>query len=588
MDIGATLSCAVHQGGTVTCRGSRRPPAVVHGLRDAVEVAARASEPCARTAAGEVWCWWHESADAPTRLDERTDAVQIADDQLTGRLFVLRRDGSVTRHPPGGPAQAVAGIVDATAVAAGHSFVCVLHADGGASCIDELLEDTPVVRAVPGPPDLVQLTVGGREACGVTGAGDVRCWQVSTVTRELLTWPVPKSVQAGRVAAGNGFACSLHRGSVACWGRTPWPTTGPTIVGLAEVDEIFAGPRQLCARTTTGSMWCLGSDQHGQIGDGRRHGQSGANHMVGLRALAAASDVTCAAVEDGALFCWGTAEAWTRPTHVGQFAGIAQLVASESAICVRDAEAVRCRGLPHVDKAGSLLLDASWRTLPASADAIDVDLHHTTACALRRDGLLTCWELDAESVQARQAGRVDDATALVLATEGRTVYVRTATGAVRCLGHANQCVPTASLQDVAAIAAGDRHLCTLTKSGVVRCASGDREGQLGGAPRRPMEPVTVEGRYRAIDAFGDQTCAITEPARAIVCWGAAQGQWWTEPRHIEGFAGAAAMITVGARHVCVGLEDGTVECRGANRSGELGNGRAAIVPRPRRLSWSAD
>ena len=43
-------------------------------------------------------------------------------------------------------------------------------------------------------------------------------------------------------------------------------------------------------------------------------------------------------------------------------------------------------------------------------------------------------------------------------------------------------------------------------------------------------------------------------------------------------------ITTGATHVCIGLADGTVKCMGGeNRAGELGNGRAANVPRPRLL-----
>lgn len=43
-------------------------------------------------------------------------------------------------------------------------------------------------------------------------------------------------------------------------------------------------------------------------------------------------------------------------------------------------------------------------------------------------------------------------------------------------------------------------------------------------------------------------------------------------------------ITTGATHVCIGLADGTVKCMGGeNRAGELGNGRAVNVPRPRLL-----
>jgi len=585
MDIGELRSCAAHQSGAVTCRGGKQPPVVFHGLGDAVEVAARDDQPCVRTRDGEVWCWWFESADTPpARLDDRTDAVQIADNRLTGELFVVRRDGSVTRHPHEGPTTVVAGIVDAVGVASGHSLVCFLRENGGASCIDELLGKPLVARVIPDARDLVSLTVGSAQVCGVTASGEARCWQWGIDGFAFGARPIPMLAPIARMAAGNGFACGLNSDGVACWGRVPWPI-GPTVAGLADVEELFAGPRQLCARTKAGAVWCLGEDSHGQLGDGISASGFGVNRFLSLRALAAARGVTCAAAEGGVLHCWGTAEGWTRPVQVGRIVEAARMVVSEAAVCVHTAKAVRCRRLPSVDAGGALSIDMTWRALPASADTIDVDLQNTTVCALRKEGMVDCWDLDAASAAARPAGSVDGAVALALATDGEQIYVRTAAGAVRCLGPAGECVPTTSLRDVVELAAGARHLCVLTGGGVVHCVGSGGEGQLGGVPLGLGERVTLAGRYLAIDAFHDRTCAITELERVVECWGSWGRKRSSTPQEIAGFTRAGGAIAVGERHVCIGLEDGTVECLGKNQRGELGNGRAALVPRPRRLPW---
>jgi hypothetical protein len=579
MDVGEELSCAAHRSGKVTCRGDRRPPAVIARLPDAVETAARDDRPCARTAGGEVWCWWYDSFDAPTRLDERTDALQLADNRYTSELFVLRRDGTVTGHPLEGPATAIFGVTDALAVAAGGSLTCVLHAHGGVSCIDALHSGTPTLRPAPGARDLVQVSVGSREVCGVTRQGALQCWRGEIDSLVLARWVVPEQPPLTRIAAGTQFACGLASdGTISCWGDMPWPATGPRIQGLPTATELFGGPRQMCARTTDEATWCWGSDSRGQIGDGMTHNSAGTIRLPGLRMLAAARDVSCAALQDGTLYCWGTAELWTAPVQVGQIARAAQIAVSEAAICARTADAVRCRGLPHIDdNSRAPRSDATWRSPSSVTDALDLDLQGTTACALRRDGHVDCWDIEAAPAVIRRDVRVEGGMGLAQPGHGHGIYIRTSGGEVRCLGPTEECMATSGLHNVRAIAVGTRHLCALIGSGVVQCVDGDTSRQ------RP-ELFTLAGRYLAIDAYQRRSCAITAPERAVVCWGAARGLQSAVPEELAGLAGPAVAIAVGEWHVCVSLEDGTVDCRGGhNRSGELGNGRAGVVPRPRRL-----
>lgn len=304
VDIGEAQSCAAHRSGKVTCRGSGRPAMVVTGLQDVVEVAARDTRPCARTSRGEVWCWRYDSGDPPERLDDRNDALQLADSRHSGDLFVLRGDGTVTRNSLDGSTRTIADVSDAVGVAAGGLFACILHAHGGASCIDEL-EDTPTLRPVTDSHDLAQLVVGGREVCGVTRAGAVRCWKAGIDTPQLDPWDASLRLPGVRLAAGHEFACALTGdGAVDCWGRPPWPANGPRVEGLSGVTDLFAGPRQVCARKSDESMWCWGDDLRGQIGDGQLPREFGTTRISGVQALAAGPNVTCAAAKDGPVRCW--------------------------------------------------------------------------------------------------------------------------------------------------------------------------------------------------------------------------------------------------------------------------------------------
>ena len=138
------------------------------------------------------------------------------------------------------------------------------------------------------------------------------------------------------------------------------------------------------------------------------------------------------------------------------------------------------------------------------------------------------------------------------------------------------------------LAIGARHTCGLY-AGQVRCWGDCARGQLGGPPAGTVAT--------AISAAGDRTCVLTKEG-AVSCWGDAP---------LEGLAGSASLVAVGvsnvcaaftaptrevrctglppmlrnasikglamgARHACALLEDGTVQCWGANESGQLGDG----------------
>lgn len=125
------------------------------------------------------------------------------------------------------------------------------------------------------------------------------------------------------------------------------------------------------------------------------------------------------------------------------------------------------------------------------------------------------------------------------------------------------------------VAIGARHTCALSGGGI-RCWGDGARGQLGtGLVVRlasPSVPVAWHGAplagARALAAGGDQTCAVTEDG--VRCWGDGK----IDPAAMPGMEHADKLLAVGPKHVCVSLtEPKAVRCAGADDRGQsAGNG----------------
>ena len=139
------------------------------------------------------------------------------------------------------------------------------------------------------------------------------------------------------------------------------------------------------------------------------------------------------------------------------------------------------------------------------------------------------------------------------------------------------------ISEATAVRSGTGFRCALLHDGTVRCWGYNGIGQLGTAATLQYSPlpVVVDSITDAVDvATGDQHACAALKSGQVLCWGAgALGtlvnggttQDSFTPTRVRDISTAVA-VAAGDSHSCALLEDGTVQCWGSNRAGQLGNG----------------
>src|SRR5689334_2748502 len=189
-------------------------------------------------------------------------------------------------------------------VTAGEDFTCGING-GGAMCWGMYNEgeigigasfpgttDSPrYITTTYAPATLAKLSVStiGPSMCGITGGNAAWCWgsndgQKLGVPNLGQSAGVATAVSGGHnfttISNGSYHSCAVDdQSQVLCWGfnfdgRTGQPaanTTNATPLAVTVPNETFsavvAGGRFSCALTTSGRIYCWGSNQLGQLGN---------------------------------------------------------------------------------------------------------------------------------------------------------------------------------------------------------------------------------------------------------------------------------------------------------------------------------
>ena len=392
-----------------------------------------------------------------------------------------------------------------SSASAGWYYTCGLTTTGAAYCWGDggLLGDgaqigSPTPVPVSGGRTFASVDAGGIHTCGVTPDGTAYCWggnghgRLGDGTRTSRTAPV--AVAGGfafaSVGAGNGHTCGVTTsGTAYCWGYNddgrvggvtaedscnildisgnhiigiiPCTLTPVPVSGALSFASISAAT-QTCGVTTSGTAYCWGANQVGQLGTmvqldqctvvtacashycDRENRSCSVTPVAVSRGLTFASvsggdRYACGVTRTGTAYCWGS-NRWGQlgdgslgPEDCGLFEG-------------------PCSRTP-VQVAGGFTF--------ASVSAGD---YH--ACGVTTTGTAYCWGYGGN-------GRLGDGT-----TTDRTTPVAVSGGLM-----------------FASVSAGAYHTCGVTTGGTAHCWGYNRWGQLGdGTKTDRLTPVRVVGQ----------------------------------------------------------------------------------------------
>ncbi len=370
----------------------------------------------------------------------------------------------------------------------------------------------PSVDAAPQAPDAatlpsaapVDISLGDSHACAVISDGRVACWGQNNKGQlgdgTLVTRAAPVFVEglddATAVFAGGSYTCAIHEDrTVSCWGDnwrgnlgigttenrlTPTPVSGLTNVVTLAVSQPIAR-KHTCAVIDDGSLWCWGTNHYGAVGTGQATDDilSPVEAVVageGIVSVAHGYDWTCASYEDGSARCWG-----------------------------RDYWDVLGRGETNSTPPGfSELLVEPESSVAELTDTVLLSNSGGHSCALQESGRARCWgpqhsgqlgggpsdaggnhAIDVDAIHAIKAG---GSFTCMIAGDDREVLCLGANWAGQCGSPSQEFVeefgyiyaPTSvpGLENTSVLSAGNRFSCAIADD-ELKCWGSNTFGQLG-------------------------------------------------------------------------------------------------------------
>ncbi|GIE72882.1 hypothetical protein Apa02nite_089900 [Actinoplanes palleronii] len=466
-----------------------------------------------------------------------------------------------------------------TQLTAGSTYTCGLGSDSTAYCWGQsgdgqlgigggsTTQASPVAVDAPAGVTFTQLSAGsGGPTCGVGDDGQAYCWgfnaagQLGNGDTETQYSPMAVNAPAGvtftHVSAASNYSCGLAGdGGAYCWGSndsgqlgdgstadklSPVAVDAPSGVTFTQLD---AGYTNACGLGSDDAVYCWGTNDHGQLGDGGTTNQSspvavplfapasspsptpspspsatpspapGGSVSPPVAQLAAGDYHTCALSDDDQAYCWGAGTSGqlgdgatvsrSHPVAVSAPAGVTftQLTAGWTHTCgLGSDDAAYCwgsnlRGELGVEGATNRLTPAAV-SAPAGVTFTQVTTREDHTCGLGSDTTAYCWgpntrgELGVGDTAPRSVPVAVSAPAGVTFTQ---------------------------------LTAGWFHTCGLGDDAKAYCWGANGYSQLGvGDTTNRSIPVAVSApagvTFTQLTAGWTQTCGLGNDSKAY-CWG---------------------------------------------------------------------
>lgn len=520
-------------------------PAPVGTATNWVDVGVGDEHSCGLDADGGAWCWGYNglgqlgdatAADrlvpTPVRSGSRWTRLSVGD------VGACALDGAAvawcwgrTAGLPGkGPGTTVPTRVDS-----GVAWAALSIGSGGVVCGTSV--DT-------------RIWCWGADAVGQSDQGEPRDRAATPVS--VGPGAMGRTVSTG---GGHACLIDLG-GGLSCWGRnnagqlgsgtqnSPFASIDPLRVDPGRAwKAVSAGTHHACAIDVGGGLSCWGSNDHGQLGDGTTTDRAApvpvAAGTVWASVAADQSDHTCAIDVGGGLWCWGsndqgelgdgTTVGRTTPVRVAADGPWSRVASGGTETCAIRADATLwCWGMDWWQQAG-----APVRIGPGSRwSEVALNNQGDTTCAIRVDGTLWCFSLQSQAPQ--QVG--SDSTWTTIGTGFQLTCGTHADGTLWCwgfngFGAVGDGGPPSDFQSAPVRIGADRvwkrvvtganGACAMSVEDTLWCWGENSHLQVGSPPQNYAGAPTQVGHDAGwtTAALGYQfTCAIRMD-HSLLCWG---------------------------------------------------------------------